>query len=236
MTVSVIVPAYNREAFLGEALESLAAQKEAGDLEVIVVDDGSADGTGERVREFREAHPELPVHYIFQEHAGISAARNRGILEAKGDWIAFLDSDDLWHPEKLKKQRAYLEEHPCCRIVFTRYENFADLPEGGPGEGEKRILESEDPWYLACALAEKRLFEEGGLFSMELTVGEDDEWVLRNKILGVDISHRVEETLYFRRVHGGNISLGHRSDEKKRIGSFIALAVRNADRIRRKKK
>lgn len=234
MRVSVIVPSYNRAEYLPRAVESLALQ-EAGDMEVLVVDDGSTDDTEARVRELAAAYPALYIRFIRQEHAGISAARNRGILESKGDWIAFLDSDDLWHPDKIKKQQAYLEKHPLCKIVFTRYENFLDDPESGQDSGQKQLMDSKDLWYLASALVRRELFETNGLFSLELTVDEDTEWVLRNRILGVDTSSHVEEALYFRRVHGDNISLRYLERKKKRVGSIIALAVRNAKQVREKK-
>lgn len=234
MKVSVIVPSYNRAAYLPMALESLAAQEGAADLDVIVIDDGSSDDTRERVREFQTACPDLPLRYFYQDHAGISAARNRGILSAEGDWIAFLDSDDLWHPEKLKRQLAYLKEHPLCQIVFARYENFIDLPEGAPDGDQKKITELTDHRYLASALVRKELFETNGPFSPELTVGEDTEWVLRNRILGVDTDCCVEETLYFRRVHEDNISLRYMERTKERIGSIIALAAYKAKLNRRK--
>ena len=235
MKVSVIVPSYNRASYLPMALESLRAQEAEADLEVIVVDDGSSDDTRSRVREFSSAHPSLSLRYIYQDHAGISAAKNRGVLAARGDWIAFLDSDDLWHPEKLKKQISFLEENRGCRIVFTCYENFLDLPEEASGPVQEVLLTERVDRCLATALAERSLFKEGGLFCPDLFVGEDTEWLLRNKILGLDLGCRLEEPLYLRRIHRSNISLEHRSSEKSRVGALIGRAFRNAQKIRRSK-
>jgi teichuronic acid biosynthesis glycosyltransferase TuaG len=100
-TVSVIIPAYNAEAFLSRAICSVEAQR-FRDFEVVVVDDGSADGTAEVARGFSG------VRCIGQPHHGAAAARNRGLAEASGDLVAFLDADDEWLPEKLDRQLAFM--------------------------------------------------------------------------------------------------------------------------------
>jgi glycosyltransferase involved in cell wall biosynthesis len=112
-TVSVIIPTYNRREFLMEALASVQKQSYAP-MEIIVVDDGSTDGTIEAVREHFPS-----VRVIRQPHRGVSAARNRGIAEAKGKFITFLDSDDLWQPGKLKTQMAVFRENPETLICYT---------------------------------------------------------------------------------------------------------------------
>jgi glycosyltransferase involved in cell wall biosynthesis len=100
--VSVVVPTHNRRRLLGQALASVLRQRGVG-LEVVVVDDGSADGTGEVVAGLRDDRVRLVRH---QRPQGVSAARNRGIAEARGSWVAFLDDDDLWAPDKLASQLA----------------------------------------------------------------------------------------------------------------------------------
>lgn len=102
MNISVIIPTYNRSQSLHRALQSVYRQTLMPG-EIIVVDDGSNDGTEQMLRnEFPE------VRYIYQQNRGVSAARNRGIAAASGDWLAFLDSDDQWLPEKLQKQQQAL--------------------------------------------------------------------------------------------------------------------------------
>src|SRR5690606_33250011 len=96
--VSVIIPTYNRAASLEVAVRSVLAQTHRP-AEVIIVDDGSVDGTAELCASFPE-----PVRYIRQENAGVSAARNRGLREARGEYVALLDSDDVWHASKLETQ------------------------------------------------------------------------------------------------------------------------------------
>lgn len=102
MLISVVIPTYNRAAVLARAIQSVYAQtwlEQGGNLELIVVDDGSDDGTAELVQEM---FPQ--VRYIYQHNAGVSAARNVGLRHCQGDWIALLDSDDEWLPNKLQRQ------------------------------------------------------------------------------------------------------------------------------------
>jgi glycosyltransferase involved in cell wall biosynthesis len=111
--ISAIVPTFNRAELLVRALRSIAAQTLRPD-EVWVVDDGSTDGTAERVaREFPS------VRCVRQENRGVSAARNRGIASARGEWLAFLDSDDEWQPTKLEEQMDALGRSPGARFCHT---------------------------------------------------------------------------------------------------------------------
>jgi glycosyltransferase involved in cell wall biosynthesis len=113
MDISVIIPVYNRVNLVGRALASVYAQGRSAQ-EVIVVDDGSSDGTGDYVRtHFPQAR------YIRQTNQGVSAARNRGIAAACGEWLAFLDSDDEWLPQKLQIQYQALETNPEYRICHS---------------------------------------------------------------------------------------------------------------------
>ncbi|MDY6838736.1 MAG: glycosyltransferase [Thermodesulfobacteriota bacterium] len=111
-TVSVVIPTYNRALFLKEAIDSALAQ-DFEDFEVIVVDDGSTDTTHELLK----SYPQVCV--VTQDHRGVSAARNAGIARASGRFLAFLDSDDLWLPEKLMAQIAFLNRHPHALICQT---------------------------------------------------------------------------------------------------------------------
>ncbi len=112
MTVTVIIPTYNRRKMVQEAIHSVLQQKYR-DFELIVIDDGSTDGTGEAIRD-------LPgVRYLFQSNQGVSAARNRGVREGRGELVAFLDSDDLWLPQKLEVQVAFMRAHPEVQICQT---------------------------------------------------------------------------------------------------------------------
>lgn len=109
----MVIPCFNREARLGAAIESALAQ-DLPPLEVVVVDDGSSDGSAAVAESFGD-----PVRVLRTPNRGPSAARNLGIAEARGEWIAFLDSDDLWHPEKLRLQSEAVAAFPDVRLVFA---------------------------------------------------------------------------------------------------------------------
>lgn len=111
--VSVIIPTYNRGHLIGEAVTSVLAQEGVA-CEVIVVDDGSSDQSASVLASFGSA-----IRSLFQAHAGVSAARNRGIRAANGEWLAFLDSDDLWLPRKLLVQLEFFDRQPAFRICQT---------------------------------------------------------------------------------------------------------------------
>lgn len=115
-TVSVIIPAYNCRGLISEAVESVRRQTYR-DFEVIVVDDGSTDGTWEIIEQLASDWPTLRPIKI--EHAGLAAARNTAIRQMRGQWIALLDSDDLWLDDKLEKCMSYLVRHPDLSIVYT---------------------------------------------------------------------------------------------------------------------
>jgi glycosyltransferase involved in cell wall biosynthesis len=112
-TVSVIVPTWNRADLIGETLRSVLAQSHRP-AEVIVVDDGSTDATAEVVSAFAPA-----VRYLRKPNGGVASARNHGAREATGTWLAFVDSDDLWHPRKLELQVAALSAVPAARWSLT---------------------------------------------------------------------------------------------------------------------
>lgn len=111
--ISVVIPTFNRGWTLGEAVDSVLSQ-DFPDFELIVVDDGSTDDTAGLLAGYGDR-----ISVIRQENRGVSAARNRGVREAAGNLIAFLDSDDLWLPGKLKAQAAFFQAHPEARICQT---------------------------------------------------------------------------------------------------------------------
>ena len=105
-TVSVVIPVYNGDRYLAEAITSVLDQTYKN-FELIVVDDGSTDGSAEIAKSYKQA-----VLYTFQPNGGLSKARNTGLALARGKYIAFLDHDDLWLPHKLARQVTYLDSHP----------------------------------------------------------------------------------------------------------------------------
>lgn len=111
--VSVVIPTYNSAALVEQAVDSVLAQTLAP-AEIIVVDDGSKDDTATRLQRYGDQ-----VRYVFQPNQGVAVARNRGVEQATGDFVAFLDADDVWHPRKLELQMQVLAEHPDLGLLGT---------------------------------------------------------------------------------------------------------------------
>jgi len=116
MLVSVVIPAYNSEKYIDKAINSVLNQTYQ-DFEIIIIDDGSVDNT----RQIIENTNDSRIKYIYQENSGPAAARNNGIKNASGEYIAFLDSDDVWLPEKLEKQIKILKKESDICLVFTAF-------------------------------------------------------------------------------------------------------------------
>lgn len=178
--ISVIIPTFNRRDPLKNALDSVLRQKNA-DFEVIVVDDGSSDGTGEMI------YQEYPsVRYVWQENAGPSAARNHGIRLAQSDWLAFLDSDDIWLDGKLAAQMQYLQENPSVRICQTEE---IWIRNGRRVNPMNKHLKPAGNIYEDClelclispssVIIHRSVLNEAGLFDEEYPACEDYELWLR---------------------------------------------------------
>ncbi len=186
-TVSVIVPTYNRAHLLGRALQSILNQTYK-DFEVIVADDGSTDKTDEVIRSFSA----LDIRYIRHEkNKGEAAARNTGVLAAKGEFIAFLDSDDEWLPEKLEKQMAVFQYH-SLRVGIV-YSNMCEIERNG----KRRIWKSptfmpEDGRFyrralnyqvygigIGSSIVRKACFEKVGIFDERLSYYVDFDFFIR---------------------------------------------------------
>ena len=205
--VSVIIPTYNRGHLIHEALESVSSQTYQ-DFEVIVVDDGSSDQT----RSILEAVPtDKKVRYILQENRGSASARNRGGEEAIGEYLAFLDSDDLFLPTKLEKQTAVLDANSEFAMVQSYFEKFRTSGEE-LGTRETTFFSGHvypqilTYWsYLlnpSCILIRKSVFEELGGFDESMHSAEDLDFfrrVARKYPIGL-----IPEVLAKIRVHPGN--------------------------------
>lgn len=182
--LSIIIPTYNRAQYLREAIDSVLSQTYR-DFEIIVVDDGSTDNTKEVAKKWELLDK---VKYFYQENKGPAAARNRGIKEAMGDYIAFLDADDLWLPEKLEKQVEYLKERPDVSLVASEFEIIDEVGHSN-GYSQRRkkipvdgfILKYIFQHYLLLStiMVKKDTFKTVGLFNEELINAEDTDILLR---------------------------------------------------------
>ncbi|MEJ2610102.1 MAG: glycosyltransferase family 2 protein [Candidatus Thiodiazotropha sp.] len=119
MKVSIIIPTYNYAQFIKESIDSVLLQTYR-DFELLIIDDGSTDDTEEIVTEIRDSR----LKYIKIPNGGVSVARNKGLELAQGEYIAFLDADDKWHPEKLELQVRIFNEYPEIGLVFTDFLRF----------------------------------------------------------------------------------------------------------------
>jgi glycosyltransferase involved in cell wall biosynthesis len=179
--VTVIIPTYNRSANVKRAIESVRNQ-EFADWELIVVDDGSNDDTGAMVASLCDSR----IRYVLTGHAGVSAARNRGIALARYDWICFLDSDDYWMPPKLRRQMRELKEDARYSVIYTN----EIWIRRGVRVNQKKIHRKYSGWiYERClplciispssVLLHRDVLAAEGVFDENLPVCEDYELWLR---------------------------------------------------------
>ncbi len=203
--VSVIIPTYNYANYVGEAIQSVLDQS-FSDFEVIVVDDGSIDHTAEVVRRFSDTR----VKYIFQENRGLPAARNTGIKASSGELLAFLDSDDKFHPDKLQTQVAFLKENPDVGLTYNSKflvdsagnclslrrspatVTLADLVLGYPFAPSDVVIRRE--WAFRVSL-----FDESFVLN-----SEDLNFHLRLALEGCKFAG-VEQALAYRQIHTGRV-------------------------------
>jgi glycosyltransferase involved in cell wall biosynthesis len=181
--ISVIIPSFNREGFLEQTIGSVLGQSLACG-EILVVDDGSTDATSEIVREMSKG-AEVPIRYLYQGNKGVSAARNKGIAEARHDLLCFLDSDDRWAPRKLELQRKAMEEQPHYLISHTReiwYRQGMQVNQKkkhAPPHGEifNRALQM-CVVGMSTIMVRRELFTRYGLFDEDMFCCEDyDLWL-----------------------------------------------------------
>jgi glycosyltransferase involved in cell wall biosynthesis len=183
LMISVIIPTFNREGFLEQAIDSVLDQSLACG-EILVVDDGSTDATSDIVKSIN-GRANIPIRYLYQENKGASAARNKGIAEARYDLLCFLDSDDRWAPRKLELQLEAMERQPQYLISHTReiwYRQGAQVNQKkkhAPPHGEifNRALQM-CVVGMSTIMVRKKLFTCYGLFAEDMLCCEDyDLWL-----------------------------------------------------------
>lgn len=205
--VSVVMPAYNAEAFLEESIGSVLTQTYR-QFELIIVDDGSTDCSAAIISKIADSR----IRYHHQQNGGVSKARNRGVQLSQGDLIAFLDSDDLWLPEKLAKQVAYLQSHGNAGVVYCWLQV---LYPGKPlvalahhvSDNPREIISDGYGLFPSATMLRREVFEKSGGF---------DEGFIGSEFEDLELSVRLSEITQF-----GCISeplTVYRSPERK-IGS-----------------
>lgn len=223
-TVSVVIPCYNAERYIIATIESVLAQQHSG-IEIIVVDDGSSDRSVELVR---SRFPAVRVEQ--QANQGVAASRNNGIRLATGEWIAFVDADDIWLEGKLDAQLEQLAANPDCRMNYCAWQVWpsdapaptpAYLAELGQAEGERSRWDGPSGWiypellldcvvWTSTVLAHRSLFDEIGAFDTGLRVGEDyDLWLRISRVTQI---LRVARPYALYRIHPASITHSRPTD------------------------
>jgi glycosyltransferase involved in cell wall biosynthesis len=199
--ISCIVPVFNAERYLTETLNSILAQSYA-QTEIIVADDGSTDRTAEQVASYGSR-----IRYVRQPNAGPAAARNLGLSVAQGEFVAFLDQDDLWHPDKLSRQLDRFTARRELEISVTHVRLFwvsALQAEETHFRGH-RITQDLPGYITGTLLARRELFGSVGLFNSVLRYGDAMDWFVRAAERGA-VSELLSDTLLYHRVHQNNLS------------------------------
>ena len=221
--ISVIVPVYNGARFLADAVANVLAQ-DYPSLEIIVVDDGSTD-------DIAGAVSRLPVDVRFfrQENAGPAAARNRGLRDASGQFIAFLDVDDLWPAGNLAMLSRVLAAEPGLMVVHGHAQMLILEPTTGEFRPEGNPAESF-PYYIGAGLYRREVFELVGPFDASMRFAEDTDWYTRLKESSLPAERLPQVTLEVRR-HGANMTAQKTREE---LSATSLFAFKNAlERARR---
>ena len=232
--VSVIIPTFNRQNFIIDAVMSVLAQ-DIEDLELIIVDDGSTDGTQDILKPYMKA-----IRYIYQDNQGVSAARNRGVRESCGEMLAFLDSDDLWAPGKLKTQIDKVRSEDV--LSFEGVEWFVDREEDqaflkqcenviwprcdASGYVIDPVLDVAEGRYfhLGTLLCRKSTFLDVGFFDEVLCMGEDEDWFSRASLK--TRFHYIPQPFLKRRFHVNQTGSEHEECLRSLISVFSNIKAR----------
>jgi glycosyltransferase involved in cell wall biosynthesis len=227
--VTCIVPVFNGERFIAEALESILAQ-DYRPIEIVVVDDGSTDNTPDVVRGFGDR-----VRYFRQSNSGAPTARNCGLLLGRGEFLAFLDADDLWHREKLSRQMARFEARPELDLCITHLQRFwvAQLQTEQQRFEGHRFAERLPGYVTQTLLARHRLFDTVGPFDTSRRVGDPMDWFLRAAEQGA-VMELLPDLLVYQRMHENNLSVETGTRRMKPIMQDSILHVIKASLDRRR--
>lgn len=236
-TISVVVPAYNAERFVAEAIGSVLEQSVPA-TECVVVDDGSRDGTAELVEKFGP-----PVRLVRQENRGVSGARNRGVAESQGNFLAFLDADDTWQRQRLERQVDALTASPAhdavvcaTRVVDAQGVELGTIVPDARLTAERLLLwQATTVSVSSNLLVSREAFEEIGGFDESLSTSAD--WALTFRLIERGPLLTVDEPLVTYRVHDSNMSADVHRFERDMLHAYdkvFAGAAPDIARLRRR--
>lgn len=201
--VSVIIPSYNCATYLPEAIDSVLAQTYSN-FEILVIDDGSTDQTAELLQAYSNQHDAITA--IHQQNQGVAVARNHGIQQAKGEWVAFLDADDILLPDKLAAQLAVAAAHPAAGIIHSGWQRV---------DSQGNFQLNVEPWYWvpeltlegwlrwkpvlpSAMLFQRQWLVQAGGFDRRFPPAEDTDLVLRLALMGCEAKWLPQVTVKYR--------------------------------------
>jgi glycosyltransferase involved in cell wall biosynthesis len=181
MMISVIIPMYNSESTIERSLQSVVDQDYVGELEIVVVNDGSKDNSVKAVKAFIEQNNDVRIRLILQENGGVSKARNTGLKNAEGNFIAFLDSDDAWLFDKLSKQVKAFEDNSDIDLLATAFEGFyfTNKSEGELISIKFSNLIFKNYFQPSTVLMKKSVVDKVGLFDETQKYAEEGNFFFR---------------------------------------------------------
>lgn len=219
--ISVVIPVFNGEQFLSEAISSVLAQNEDS-LEIIVIDDGSTDRSAAVAEGFGP-----PVRVLRQTNSGHVAARNRGIRTARADYITFLDADDLWVLDKLALQVSRLDRNPNVDIVIGQLSYLRRGAEGADSEADSEQFDDHLSLSFSASMFRRRAFDRIGLLDESLPFCDDWDWFMRARETDVPLLiHR--HVVLQQRLHEGNMT------RQREVGNRFVIEVMRRSLARRR--
>jgi len=222
--ISVIIPVYNGEKYLAEAIESVLNQSYRP-LEVIVIDDGSTDNSADIAKQY------LPsIKYSYQRNAGVASALNQGISISNGEYLSFLDADDLWLPDKLNLQMKSFETNNTIDMVFGQMRQFFSPDLDDTVKANIVLLDGIMPSYFKGSMLIKReSFFRAGLFDTRWQLGDFVDWYLKALENGLK-SFMIPDVVMERRIHKNNMGI----TQKRFRSDYLRILKASLDRRRAK--
>ena len=180
MKFSVIIPLYNKAPYVKKALETVCAQTYR-DYEIIVINDGSTDNSAILAEEYLNRVEGISYKILSQQNAGVSAARNNGVAQASGEYLAFLDADDWWEPTYLEKMAKLIEDYPEAGLYASNYVYYKpgkthvalNIPTGYINYPKAYYESGAMPIWTGAAIISRKVFDEMGGFPVGIKLGED---------------------------------------------------------------